>query len=59
MNMTQAEYLQLLMSKPGYDEQDLGIQVERLSKKEISKLIDELKKELYGYDKDKYHRRFA
>ena len=46
--MNQIQYLNLLMNQLGYDEETLGIRIDRLSTIEISELIDELKKELYG-----------
>jgi|BioPla2DNA2_1021312.scaffolds.fasta_scaffold58697_2 hypothetical protein len=42
----QKEYIEKLMAKLGYDEQDINI--DQLSVPEASKLIDDLKKELYG-----------
>lgn len=42
----QMSYLRRLMRDLGYDEQDLEIDVERLSKAKASKLIEELDAEL-------------
>lgn len=42
----QIEYIELLMDKLGYDEQDLDIDLENLSKEKAGELIDSLKAEL-------------
>lgn len=44
----QIDYFHLLMAQLGYDEADLGIEGEDLSRQRVSELIDQLKEELYG-----------
>ena len=46
--MAQINYLKGLMRELGYDEEDLGIDIDSITKSEASRLIDGLKSELYG-----------
>lgn len=45
---SQKDFLKSLMAQLGYDEQDLEIDLERLTVRQASKLIDDLKNELEG-----------
>ena len=44
----QLDYAKDLMEKLGYDEQDLGIDLDRMDRAEMAKLIGNLKKEYEG-----------
>ncbi len=44
----QIDYAKDLMEKLGYDEQDLGIDLDRMDRVEMSKLIGNLKREYEG-----------
>ena len=44
----QLDYAKDLMEKLGYDEQDLGIDLDRMDRADMSKLIYDLKREYEG-----------